>query len=273
MNEKVHVKRWPSSNQAPEARETTEPVSAQHDVERATSNVGHRREEELGSRSSGSDLVDWKGSDDPELPVNWPEARKWQNIVQIAVMTLLTYVLWVFLDQISQADSNFRPFASSMFAPAIDQVMREMHTTNRDIGSFGVSIYLLGYAFGPLILAPCSELYGRLIVYHICTLLFILMNVACGLSISMPMLIVFRFLTGLVGACPLTLGPGSVSDLFKQEHRGLAMAVWTMPVLLGPCLGPAVGAYVSRALGWRWNFWLLIIMVSVIFCYLIEGKR
>ena len=149
-----------------------------------------------------------------------------------------------------------------MFTPAISQVMQEMGTSNRDVGSFGVSIYLLGYAFGPLVLAPCSELYGRLIIYHICSVLFLILNIACALAINMPMLIIFRFLTGLVGACPLTIGPGTVSDCFRQEERGRAMAVWTMPVLLGPCLGPAIGAYVSRALGWRWNFWILIIMVG-----------
>ncbi|GAM40362.1 hypothetical protein TCE0_038r12657 [Talaromyces pinophilus] len=169
-----------------------------------------------------SEIVKWDGESDPELPLNWPSSKKWQNVVMVSALTFVT------------------PFASSMFAPAINQVMAEMGTTNRDIGSFGVSIYLLGYAFGPLVLGPCSELYGRLIVYHICALLFILCNVAC--------------------AAPLTIGPGTVADCFRQEERGRAMAVWTMPVLLGPCLGPAIGAYVSRSLGWRWNFWLLIIV-------------
>lgn len=150
-----------------------------------------------------------------------------------------------------------------MIAPAVQLIMDDMGETNSNIGSFSVSIYLLGYAFGPLFLAPLSELYGRLPVYHICMFLFILTNVACALSVNMPMFIVFRLLTGLVGACPLTLGPASVADCFRQEERGRAMAIWNMPVLLGPSLGPAVGAYVSRGLGWRWNFWLLIIMVRL----------
>lgn len=124
-----------------------------------------------------------------------------------------------------------------------------------------VSIYLLGYAFGPLFLAPLSEIYGRLPIYRICMVTFLLTNIACALSVNMPMLIIFRLLTGLAGACPLTIGPASVADCFSQQERGRAMAIWNMPVLLGPSLGPAVGAYVSRGLGWRWNFWLLIIMV------------
>ena len=149
-----------------------------------------------------------------------------------------------------------------MFAPAIDQVMREFHVSNNDIGSFAVSIYLLGYALGPLLIAGCSELFGRLRVYHTCAALFIITNLACGFSTNIAMLLVFRFLTGIAGAGPLTLGPGTVSDCFRQETRGKAMAVWTTPVLLGPCIGPAIGAYVAKYLGWRWNFWCLIIAVS-----------
>lgn len=124
-----------------------------------------------------------------------------------------------------------------MFAPAINQVTEEMKSANETIGAFIVSVYLLGYAFGPLFIAPCSELFGRLPIYHTCTVFFIITNIACALSINVPMLIVFRFLTGLVGAGPLTVGPGTVSDCFRQEQRGRAMAVWTMPVLLGPCIG------------------------------------
>ncbi|KAH2977242.1 hypothetical protein KXW58_005946 [Aspergillus fumigatus] len=202
-----------------------------------------------------SEIVKWDGENDPELPLNWPASKKWRNVVMVSALTFVT------------------PFASSMFAPAINQVMVEMGTSNRDIGSFGVSIYLLGYAFGPLVLAPCSELYGRLIVYHISAALFILCNVACALSISMPMLIIVRFLTGLVGAAPLTIGPGTVADCCRQEQRGRAMAIWTMPVLLGPCLGPAIGAYVSRSLGWRWNFWLLIIVSGAVSLFCLVFQR
>jgi multidrug resistance protein len=148
-----------------------------------------------------------------------------------------------------------------MLAPAIGQVMHEFGSTNADLGSFVVSVYLLGYAVGPLFLGPCSELYGRVPVYHSCTALFILANVACAKSVNMPMLVVFRFITGVFGAGPLTVGPGSVADCFEQGERGKVMAIWTMPVLFGPALGPAVGAYISRSLGWRWNFWFLITTV------------
>jgi multidrug resistance protein len=148
-----------------------------------------------------------------------------------------------------------------MFAPGIPLVMSEFESNNDDLASFVVSVYLLGYASGPLVIAPLSELYGRLPVYHINTALFILWNVGCAQSTSLSMLIAFRFLTGLAGACPLTIGAGSIADCFRQEERGRVMAMYTLPVLLGPSIGPVVGGYLSDYLGWRWNFYFIITVV------------
>ncbi|KAK1524631.1 hypothetical protein CPAR01_13579 [Colletotrichum paranaense] len=172
-------------------------------------------------------VVDWEGDDDAEKPTNWSVSKKWINVLLISTLTLIS------------------PFGSSMFAPSTSETMTEFHSTNVNLESFSVSIFVLGYAFGPLIHGPLSELYGRLILYHINSLLFILANVACALSISLPMLIVFRLITGLVGSCPLAIGPASVSDLFIQEERGKGLAVWNLPVLLGPAIGPLVGSYLS----------------------------
>ncbi|KAH7133793.1 fluconazole resistance protein [Dactylonectria macrodidyma] len=146
-----------------------------------------------------------------------------------------------------------------MFAPGMLQALQDLHSDNVDMGNLSVSILVLGYAFGPLIHAPLSELYGRLVLYHVNSVLFVIFNVGCALSVNLPMLIIFRLLTGIVGACPLALGPASISDMFKQEERGRAIATWNLPILLGPTLGPLVGSYLASAKGWRWDFWFLSI--------------
>lgn len=152
-----------------------------------------------------------------------------------------------------------------MFAPSIAQVLAEFHSRNADLGTLTVSGYLLGYAFGPLGIAPLSEMYGRLIVYHISTLGFILFNLACAKSTSFAMLIACRILCGIAGSTPLTLGPGSIADMFRQEERGKIMAIWTLPIMLGPTLGPIAGGYLARPLGWRWDFYLLMIITGLVY--------
>jgi MFS family permease len=51
------------------------------------------------------------------------------------------------------------------------------------------------------------------------------------------MLLAFRFLAGCIGAAPLTIGAGSISDLMVAKERGRAMAILS----LGPTLGPIIG--------------------------------
>ena len=203
------------------------------------------------SSQKDPNLVDWDGPDDPEKPLNWTKRKKWTNMMLIAALTLLT------------------PFGSSMFAPGVPQMMEEFHTTNVDLASFVVSIYVLGYACGPLVIAPMSELYGRVPVYNVCTFFFLVWTIACGVSVNMPMIIVMRFLAGLAGSCPITIGSGTIADCFRQEERGVVMSAWTLPILLGPTLGPVVGGYLSEYVGWRWNFYLLSIMTAVMFVILL----
>ena len=58
-----------------------------------------------------------------------------------------------------------------MFAPGVPDIMREFETSNRNIATFVVSVYVLGFAFGLLLAAPLSEIYGRAIVFNIANVL------------------------------------------------------------------------------------------------------
>ncbi|KAG5763470.1 hypothetical protein H9Q72_008426 [Fusarium xylarioides] len=156
------------------------------------------------------------------------------------------------------------PLASSIFAPSIDQVMREFHSTNEQLASFIVSVYLLGYCFGPLVIAPLSEMYGRLPLYHICNVLFVAFTVACAKAPNLGGLIAFRLLAGLAGSCPLTIGAGSLADMISKEKRGAAMSSWALGPLFGPVIGPIAGGYLSAAKGWRWSFWVVAIVAGAI---------
>lgn len=189
-------------------------------------------------------IVDWDGPDDPENPLNWPASRKWGLIAILAMVTLVT------------------PLASSFFAPGVPQVMATFGTQSNILAGLVVSIYILGFAIGPLIIAPMSEMYGRFMTYNICNVFFVIFTIACALSNSMGMLIAFRVLAGMAGAAPLTIGGGTIADIFPQEQRAGAMAIWSMGPLLGPVLGPVAGGFLVKAKGWRWVFWIIAIFAG-----------
>ena len=77
-------------------------------------------------------------------------------------------------------------------------------------------------------------------------------NTACGFARSKDQLIAFRFLAGLGGSAPLAIGGGVIGDLFDAEHRGQAIAIYSLAPLLGPVIGPVAGAWIAEKSTWRW---------------------
>ena len=191
-------------------------------------------------------IVDWDGLDDPQKAMNWTDRKKWSNVAIISSVTFLT------------------PLASSMVAPAIPLIMDEFHSTNT-LPSLALSSPSIFWAthWVLLFLAPCSEVWGRLPVYHICNFMFVCWTIGCALSPGIASLLVFRLLAGIAGSCPLTIGGGSIADLIAQEKRGGAMALFALGPLLGPVIGPVAGGYLGQGAGWRWVFWLITIAGGV----------
>ncbi|KAL6412006.1 Major facilitator superfamily [Ilyonectria robusta] len=196
------------------------------------------------SDSQGVKLVDWDGPDDPRHPYNWP---KTQRVTHIALVSFITLVV---------------NLAATLFSPAAAKVIVDFSITNTTIASLTVSIYLLGFALGPLVIAPLSELYGRLWIYHICNVVFLAFTIGCATSQNLASFLICRFLAGCAGAAPLTIGGGTIADLVPVEKRGAAMAAYGIGPLLGPVLGPIIGGLVAADLGWRWTLWIISIIVS-----------
>ena len=192
------------------AASTSEKGNRSKDLEKATptSVIPEKDAVEATATEQDPNLVDWDGPDDPANPINWSPKLKWLNITVLSTITLLT------------------PLASSFFAPGVPKVLQEFHTQSETLATFVVSVYILGFAFGPLVIAPLCEIYGRLIVYHVTNVLFVIFTVACALSTNMNMLIGFRFLAGCVGVTPVTIGGGTIADLFVPAQRGASMAIW-----------------------------------------------
>lgn len=194
-------------------------------------------DEEKGSTEEF--IVNWEGSDDPKNPLNWSNLRRWNVVLIVAMIAFVPYVAARNSNskkpRTSIADNLTSPFASSIFAPGIDQVMHEFNSNNDLLATLVVSRYMLGFATGPLVLSPMSELYGRTPVLNITNILHIVFTIACAVSSNLNMLIGFRFLAGCVGSTPITVGGGVINDIMRQEQRGKAMSIFVMgPVWTNP---------------------------------------
>jgi len=141
-----------------------------------------------------------------------------------------------------------------MFAPGIPSVMETFGETNESVGTFCVSVYILvpspqlskirrinrqGFAAGPLLWAPMSEMFGRASVFNFTNVLFVAFTLGCGFSNSILTLILLRFFAGFNGSACLALGGGVIADMIAPDSRGKATAIWSIGPLLGPVSPPS----------------------------------
>jgi multidrug resistance protein len=233
------------------------------DEKEAQRNVASTSEDESSDEPRDPNIVDWEQPEDkdPANPLYWKNSFKWANIAVVSLITLITYVLHLLFRSTLQLMDYHRPLASSMFAPGVPQVMEDFHSDSKMLATFVVSVYLLGFALGPVIIAPLCEMYGRIPLYASCNILFVIFSIACAVAKSLNQLIAFRFLMGCAGVAPLTIGAGTIADIMPLEKRGKAMSIYSIGPLVGPVLGPVGGGYMIQAIGWRWVYWLLAMLV------------
>lgn len=113
-----------------------------------------------------------------------------------------------------------------------------------------ITVWELGEAAGPLLIAPLSEIYGRYPVFNAANILFIIGVALAALSPTANLLIFARFLTGFAVASNV-LNPAIIGDIYPSESRGSGMSLVMLAPLLGGAIGPAISGAIAETLGWR----------------------
>lgn len=152
------------------------------------------------------------------------------------------------------------PFTSSVFAPAIPDMMVHFQTKDEYQPSFVLSVYVLGYAAGPLLIAPLAELYGRVPVYHCCNVLFTICTWRCAHAGTLRDLAILRLFAGVGGSSVFALVPSSIGDMIVKEKRGMLFGLIGLGYNLGPAISPTFGSYMNAAMGYKWIFYVAAIM-------------
>ncbi|OJD35687.1 mfs multidrug transporter [Diplodia corticola] len=197
---------------------------------------------------SGTDedpyIVAWL-DDDPVNPMNYPIAVKWTITGLVAIATLAV------------------AFVSSAYSGGIKEIMIEFGVV-QIIATLGISLFVLGFAIGPLIWAPMSELFGRQFLFFGTYALLTAFNAGAAGANSIASLIVLRFLAGSFGSSPLTNAGGVIADMFPAAQRGLATSLFAAAPFLGPVIGPIVGGFVGQTVGWRWVEGVMAVFTGVL---------
>ncbi|UNI16920.1 Synaptic vesicle transporter SVOP, variant 2 [Purpureocillium takamizusanense] len=88
--------------------------------------------------------------------------------------------------------------------------------------------------------------------------------IPCAVANNIATLLVCRAIDGIAFSAPMTLVGGTLADLWRNEERGVPMAAFSAAPFLGPAIGPLVGGFLSDASGWRWLYWLQLILAAIV---------
>ncbi|KAF4162745.1 hypothetical protein CNMCM6936_001664 [Aspergillus lentulus] len=155
-------------------------------------------------------------------------------------------------------------FCSSIYTAAIPSISHA-YGCSSTVATLGITTFLLGFASGPLLFAPLSEVWGRNTIFRLVLGLFVLFQIGCALAPNVASMIVFRFFSGFFGSPTVTNSGGSITDIWPQDNRSVPLALFSAASFLGPVIAPTVGGFICQYTSWRWNFWVVLILSGV--CY------
>jgi DHA2 family multidrug resistance protein len=98
--------------------------------------------------------------------------------------------------------------------------------------------------------------FGRKRIFILCSAGFTLASVLCGLAQDITQMVLCRLLQGMFGAALVPLSQAVMLDSYALHERAKAMAIWGMGVMLGPIMGPSLGAWLTESYSWHWVFFV-----------------
>ena len=98
--------------------------------------------------------------------------------------------------------------------------------------------------------------FGRKRIFIICSAGFTLASVLCGLAQDINQMVLFRLLQGVFGAALVPLSQAVMLDSYTLQERAKAMSIWGMGVMMGPIMGPSLGAWLTETYSWHWVFFV-----------------
>jgi DHA2 family multidrug resistance protein len=98
--------------------------------------------------------------------------------------------------------------------------------------------------------------FGRKRIFIVCSAGFTFASVLCGLAQDINQMVLFRLLQGVFGAALVPLSQAVMLDSYSLQERAKAMSIWGMGVMMGPIMGPSLGAWLTETYSWHWVFFV-----------------
>ncbi|KAI9692813.1 MAG: hypothetical protein M1822_004807 [Bathelium mastoideum] len=206
---------------------------------------------EKGKEGKDYELIDWLPND-PANPRNWTTGKKFFVTFEVCLLTTSVYI------------------GSAIYTAGLQGVTQRFHVSET-VALLGLTLFVIGYALGPMIWSPFSEIpfIGRTRIYIMTLVVFVFFQFGVIYAKNIGMLLAFRFLTGVFGSPVLATGGATIADMYTTKKQVYAIAVWGLSAVCGPALGPLVGGFAAESKGWQWPIWELLWLSGFCLCFLI----
>ncbi len=129
-------------------------------------------------------------------------------------------------------------------------------STSQDQINWVLTSYIVAAAIMTAPVGWIANRFGRKRIFILCSGGFTLASVMCGLAQDINQMVLFRLLQGVFGAALVPLSQAVMLDTYALHERAKAMAIWGMGVMMGPIMGPSLGAWLTETYSWHWVFFV-----------------
>ncbi len=157
------------------------------------------------------------------------------------------------------------PYMQGSLSASLDQI------------NWVLTSYIVAAAIMTAPIGWMADRFGRKKLFIICVAGFTVASFLCALAQNIEEMVLFRLLQGMAGAALVPLSQAVLLDAYSAEERNKAMAIWGVGVMLGPIMGPTLGAWLTDNYSWHWVFLInLPIGIATVFgmiFFMVETKR
>jgi DHA2 family multidrug resistance protein len=197
-------------------------------------------------------------SDGAASPVAVPGLRR--NMVTICAMTA------TIMQALDTTIANVAlPYMQGSLSASQDQI------------NWVLTSYIVAAAIMTAPVGWIANRFGRKRIFIVCSAGFTFASVLCGLAQDINQMVLFRLLQGMFGAALVPLSQAVMLDSYSLQERAKAMSIWGMGVMMGPIMGPSLGAWLTETYSWHWVFFVNlpfgIFTVLGLFAFMDETKK
>ncbi|MQL50893.1 MFS transporter [Desulfofundulus thermobenzoicus] len=155
------------------------------------------------------------------------------------------------------------PFMGSAINLAVPAIGREFQLEAVML-NWIVTSFLVASAVFLLPFGRAADLYGRKKVFLAGMIIYAAFSLLSGLATSGKALLLFRVFNGIGGAMVFGTGVAILTSVYPPAERGRVLGLNAAAVYTGLSLGPVVGGFLTHQLGWRYIFYLNVLLALIV---------